>query len=439
MKKTIFAFVILFSSFFKLFSQSYDERISAAIYSEDWFELDTIYSETAMGDSISDFLKLYSRCLVGNRLNRTDISIPAFEELLRNYSQEMELENLIRSAIMYSMDLSRVGENETAANVLSTMIESIRPNLGNSQLRQLEQLKSLYSELAKYNPYKIICEQDSLGVIPFKILPAGPVDKGGQLISLQNSIINGKQADIIFDTGAAINVIADTLACKYNLIQLDSELDVKGMGKETGNYAIVKELKIGNITLYDVPFLILSMSSNNSDADQYLSKMNLIVGSELMLQLKDLTFDFQSNRITVPINSPTRNNEKPNMCFSSSMNLLAQVVVDNYSLLARIDTGDVSYGILNYDFYKNNEKFVKNYSKKDTIRIAGIGGLIKTKCYQTPNLELSLGGNLVIVPLMQIISNKKSQIRNNLGLRTLMLYKKVRFNMIDFVLSTEPW
>lgn len=435
MKNIVLSFVILFSSV-QLFSQSYEERIADAINSEDWFALDSIYSETSK-DSISDFLELYSRCLIGNRLNRTDVSIPAFGELFNNYSQQMELGNLIRSAVMFSMDLSREGQNESAVKVLSSIIEAVRHNLENSQLKHLEQSVALYSGLTNYSPYKIVFEQDSPGIIPFKIVPAGPEDKGGKLISLQNSSINGTQADIIFDTGAGVNIITDSLARKYNLLPLVAELDVKGIGNETGNYVIAKELKIGNITVYDVPFLILSMSSNNAAADQYLSKMNLIIGSELMIQLKDLTFDFQDNQITVPINPPTRSNDKPNLCFSPTMNLLSQIVVDNNSFLARIDTGDVSYGTLNYDFYKNHKKFVKSRSKKDTIRIAGIGGVTKAQCYKTPDLELTLGGHNVIVPFMQVITNKKSQIKNNLGLRSLMLFKKVRFNMVDFVLSTE--
>lgn len=435
MKKSVIIFLILFLSI-KLFSQSYNDKIANAINSGDWIALDSIYNETPK-DSISDFLALYSRCLIGNRLNRPDVSIPAFKELFNNYTQNMELGNLISSVLMFSMDLSREGQNESAFKVLSTIIEEVGHKLKASQLIQLEQLASLYSELTNYNPYKVVFEEESPGIIPFKIVSAGPEDKGGKLIYLQNSSINGLQADIILDTGAGVNVISDSLAQKYNLIPLGVELDVKGIGNETGNFVIARELKIGNITLYDVPFLILSMSSNNIDADQYLSKMDLIVGSELMLQLKDLTIDFQDNQIIVPVISPSRSNKKPNMCFSSGMNLLSHVIVDNDSFLMRIDTGDVSYGTLNYDFYKIHKKFVRSCSKKDKIRIASIGGVTKENCYQTPNLELTLGGNNVIVPSMQVISNKKSQIKNNLGLKSLMLFDKVRFNLVDFILSTE--
>lgn len=435
MKRTILAFLLILSSF-KLFSQSYDEKIATAINSEDWFALDSIYNE-APKDSMSDFIELYSRCLIGNRLNRTDVSIPAFEELFNKYSDDLEVGNLIRSAMMYAMDLSRTGQNDRAAKVLRSVIDSLGNNPANSQLNHLKQFASLYSGLTNHNPYKIVFEQDSLGTIPFEIVPVGPEDKGGKLIYLQNSSINGIEADIIFDTGAGVNVISDSLARKYGLQPLEAELDVKGISSQTGNFVIAKELKIGNITVHDVPFVILSFTSNSDVADQYLSKLNLIVGSELMLQLKDLTFDFQDNQITVPQIPNVRSNEKPNMCFSSSMNLLAQVVVDGQPLLMGIDSGDASYGTLNYDFFKAHEKSVKKRSKKDTIRIAGIGGVTKAKCYQTPDLELSLGGNEVAVPLMQVIAAKNSQIKNNLGLQTLMLFKKVRFNMIDFILSTE--
>ena len=64
-------------------AQSYDERLAAAMNSGDWFALDSIYNATPK-DSISDFIEVYSRCLIGNRLNRPDVSIPAFTELFNN-------------------------------------------------------------------------------------------------------------------------------------------------------------------------------------------------------------------------------------------------------------------------------------------------------------------------------------------------------------------
>ena len=87
------------------FSQTIDNRITNAINSGDWLALDSIYN-AAPKDSIMSFLDVYSRALIGNRLNRPDVSIPAFGELLNNHSANLDLGNLLNSSVMLSMDLS---------------------------------------------------------------------------------------------------------------------------------------------------------------------------------------------------------------------------------------------------------------------------------------------------------------------------------------------
>lgn len=60
-------------------AQCIDERIGTAMNTSDFFGLHDIYYSTPK-DSISPFLEVFSRCLIGNRFNRPDISIPAFDE-----------------------------------------------------------------------------------------------------------------------------------------------------------------------------------------------------------------------------------------------------------------------------------------------------------------------------------------------------------------------
>ena len=60
------------------------------------------------------------------------------------------------------------------------------------------------------------------------------------------------------------------MAEKYGLIPLEgASVSVDGMGKSEGYLAIAKELQLGNITIKDVPFTVASLSSNNSEGDQY--------------------------------------------------------------------------------------------------------------------------------------------------------------------------
>ncbi len=109
-------------------ARSANERIADAMNRSDWFELESIIDETPK-DSIMDFLEVFARCLLGNRLNRPDLSLPAFEELLSTQSENLDLGNLVNSGMMYALDLNHTERNAEAAAVLTSILTSIRPHL----------------------------------------------------------------------------------------------------------------------------------------------------------------------------------------------------------------------------------------------------------------------------------------------------------------------
>lgn len=433
-----YLFIILTAISVSLYSiaSANDKLITDAINSGDWFALDSAY-KAGPKDSISDFIDTYSRCLIGNRFNRPDVSIPAFEKLLNGYSQELGRGKLINNAILLSIDLSRVGENEKAASVLKTILDANRKDLKSGAIKGIENFIRQYKELEEYNPYTISFDADT-GCVPFKLVPVGKPEENGLHIHLEDSYINGIGAEITFDTGAAVNVISDSLVGKFDLIPLDVETKVSGARSHGGTLAIVKEMKIGNITINDVPFYVMDITADNSEADQYMKSIDIIVGSELMLQLKDITIDFVNSQITIPAAAPVKTDTPPNMCFSSGMNLITKGAIRDSDMLMNIDTGDASYGFVGDKFYKHNKKYIKSKAKPMTIRKAGIGGVDIAKCYRVPDMSLEIGGNSVIVPSLVVLPKKDSFGHEcNIGLKSLMLFKKIRFNLVDFIFSTS--
>lgn len=430
--------IILSAIFLSLggFPQTYDKKIADAINAGDWFALDSIYNAVPK-DSISDFLEVNSRCFIGNRFNRPQVSIPAFEELLAVHSGELSDDQLIGSALMCAIDMNRIGNNAKAASLLTSIRESLIKADKSEKATILDSYIKQYEFLADYHPYALVIEGDA-GIVPFKILPAGRSEKKGVHLYLEDSSLNGQPADILFDTGAAVNVITPSLMEEYDLIPLDVSTKVSGARSRNGAFAIAKEMKIGNIVVRDVPFYVLDITSNNAEADQYLQRMGIIIGSDLMLRLKDLTLDFENNNITVTtVTESVNNRTKPNLCFSSGMNLLANGTIQGESLLMNIDTGDVSYGALGKDFYKRNKKFIKSNGISTNIRKAGLGGADIYRGYEVSGMSLELGGNKVIMPNMEVL--EKSDCFGydcNIGLKSLMLFKTVRFNLVDFVLIT---
>ena len=438
MKKFVLTLCVYLGYFSFSNAQSTDEKIAEAMNNSDWFALDSLY-RTEPKDSISQFLEIFSRCLIGNRLNRPDVSIPAFAELFNTQSANLDLGNMLNSSMMFAMDLSRVGDNKTAAKMLSLNLEAVRTHLDSTTIAGVEQFINQYEALSKYNPYKITFENLE-GTIPFEIVPVGPEKNNSVLMYLRNTSLNGIDADITFDTGAGVNIISDSLAIKYNLIPLDASSTVGGVGLQNGKYAIAKELKIGDIIVTDVPFYVMNIITNNEEADKYVDCFNIVVGSELMLQLKDLTIDFANNKIIVPSVAPKRSQVSPNMCFSSQMNLLGKGIVKGDKMLMNIDTGDASYGSLGKGFFEDNKEYITTHCKLDTIRNAGIGGVNISECYRVPNLSIELGNNEIKATEMVVVLKENMGgtfgYECNLGLKSLMLFRKIRFNMVDFILTT---
>lgn len=419
--------------------QSVDDRIANAMNTSDYFRLyDTYYN--APKDSINPFLEVFSRCLIGNRLNYPIISIPAFEELLKTQSKNLDLNLRLQSAVMYSMDLSRIGRNEEAYDVLSFTLSSAYQVIDSTRLAPYADMAAQYKALTKYSPYQISID-GKRGIIPFDTIRVGNNKIQQYLMQITDAQINGINSKITFDTGAGVNVINDSLAQAYGLEFLDANVAVMGVKSSAGRYAIAKELKMGNITVNDIPFYVIDIRSHHEKADKYTNVFELIVGSELMLQLKDITLDFDVKEIHVPKIAQKSSDVSPNMCFSSNMNLLTKADVNHQPILIKLDTGDADFGRLNKNYFEQNNEYLISHCQSDTINQAGVGGVWSVLCYKLPDATLTIGGNSVKTPYINVQTERPNNgyymEDNNLGLKSMMLFRKVRFNLVDMIFSTE--
>lgn len=438
MYKYLFSFWLILSSLLCA-AQTVDERIAATMNSSNWFALDSIYSQAPV-DSINPFLEVFSRALVGNRLNRPDVSVPAFEELLENYSEALDLGNLLNSAVMLSIDYSKVGDNAKAASVLTSVLDATARHLDSAAVADMRLYIDRYSALSKYRPYTVSID-GARGVVPFRIAPVGNPEKEAVLMKLDRSSVNGIDADIVFDTGAGVNIISDSLTRSYGLEPLDAYATVMGIGRQKARYAMAGELTLGNITVRDVPFVIVDFEVDNEEANRHMDCLNLVVGSDLMLQLHDLTVDFVRHEITVPKTPPARSAARPDMCFSPSMNLITRGSVHGNPMWICVDTGDASYGSLNGDFFERNREYVLERARPDTLRMAGIGGVHISECFTLPDVSVSLGGASVLVPEITVtrgLNPLAADYECNLGLKSLMRFASLRFNLVDLTLTATP-
>ena len=162
-----------------------------------------------------------------------------------------------------------------------------------------------------------------------------------------------------------------------------------------------------------------------------------------MLQIKDFTIDFINNKITIPAIPPERTNQKPNMFFGDGLTFSVRGKILNEPTIMHIDTGNADYAALGSQFYVNNREFVETHGKLESVGRAGAGGVYKSEAYFVSDIPVELGGNTVIPAEILVEKEDLSDISAlrfscNIGLKTLMMYGRVHFNLVDFVLSTEP-
>lgn len=113
----------------------------------------------------------------------------------------LDLNLLLQSSVMYSMDLSRTGKNEEAYNLISAVLSSAYQMVDSLSLKPYADMAAQYKSLTGYSPYQISVTGDR-GIIPFDTIPVGKPDSRQYLMQITDARINGCPAKITFDTGA---------------------------------------------------------------------------------------------------------------------------------------------------------------------------------------------------------------------------------------------
>lgn len=105
-----------------------------------------------------------------------------------------------------------------------------------------------------------------------------------------------------------------------------------------------------------------------------------------------------------------------------------------------IDSGDASFGAVGAEFFDARREYVEQNGRKDSIRSAGVGGYRVEECYYVADMPVRFAGRTVwpeefVVKTQSDGTGEDYDAR--IGLRTMMLMGRLRFNMVDFVVSAD--
>lgn len=436
MKKLLLSIVLTFTTL-STFAQSADDRVGEMMNSGQWFELrDFLQNST---DSVNPFLSDFAEAMLAHFFNKPEEAIELSSALIN--SGNLDRGNVLSVSQLIAVDMGVLGQNEKAAQVLTQILNQTKQYLDSTTIAIFENQIDRHAALSKYNPYRV---KKSTGVIsiPMKIDTLTMVESQPPIMVsyLTDCQINGNSCEIRFDTGAGMNVISSQKAKEMGLKPLNAYM-VAGGTRETAGVpmAIADSLYLGDLTIYDVPFLVLDIRTGHDTLDVHLQRTDIIIGYEVMNALKHIKLNFENSCLMVSDNSFIPSSDKPNMMIANGNQIVVQGSVNGSPILIDPDCGDGSFGIFFEDSWPIMKTFVKENQEPRKALMGGSGGYDELQVYKIQDVPLTIGTSTISIPEIDLSEkyqpSDKYQVR--IGLKTFLLCKSVSFDMEHMIMALD--
>lgn len=412
-------------------AQRTDSLVATYMNESRWFELSDLYAKDSA--RISPFLEDFSRAMLSHMFNRPRQAIADLRSLLRNHQQDMGFGNIVSMIGMIADDYYKLNRPDSAAATLDAFISQVEGRVDASVWQSLASKRDIMKALAPYLIYQMDGERQF--VLPFR----NDTSSGTTHLLKIRGAVDGKQASFCFDTGASYNVISSSLADSWGLKPIAGGLAVKGSTRGMGNVVLIRELTLGDMTLRNVPFLILDFKQGNEKAGPLMTDLPIIIGQDLIGRFASYVIDMDRHKITFhteTLNTPSQ----PTICLPGTLRLRAQKgqrIID-----LKLDTGADST-CLATAYYKAFNDEVMREGRWRLAGGAGYGGIRYHSVFNLPKVSLTLGATPVTLKGVNVIamSDKDNVFEEGygyLGLDFLNSWSRVEVDQQNMTIRFEP-
>ena len=217
-------------------------------------------------------------------------------------------------------------------------------------------------------------------------------------------------------------------------------ITVVGVDKMASLFAIVDSVKLGAITLRNVPFQIIDFATGHDEADAKIEELGYecVLGSPTMLPLGEVRFDFAGRRLVLPAVSSPKPPFAPNLYYSANNYLILSVQdgISGRAVEANLDTG-AAFTYLTRRYYERNRGLFADVQPTDSLRMAGAGGVSVMRTVPMA-WEYEAGGVRVVGDTVQV-AVEGGEVHGPydclLGLPSLMRHDEMVVNFRDMWMS----
>lgn len=405
-----------------------NSRIAECLNTSDWFELRRVY-EHADKAALAPMLNAFAESMIATQFNQPERACASIRKLINNHGNEIGVGNISGMGFILAANEAKLGRYADAAKTLGKIIQALRQHTDSTTLAMLQQYEKQYQILSKYEGINSIVSSPADYHLPFRLDSIGQKQKHAVTITIP-AVVNKKPQDIILDSGSGVNIVSTKAAERLGLDIYDTQTEVTGFGKQNGKFAIAPRINIGNLTLENVPFYVIDISSGIDSIDVYLKHLDMILGIDFIYAMKELQIDFEKREIVIPQKPITlQEGETPNLTGGISEMFFVEGRGNGERLVYVLDTGADASSLGKRYFLRNKEHITAN-CQADTLRSAGAGGILIEQAYRLPDFRLETNGTSYTFPeIMVETQGRTSDIREaDFGMDYFLQFKKVVFN-----------
>lgn len=439
MKKVLTYITFLIFAIYSLSAQSlYEAKVSSALNNSEWFELRDLYVEGK--GSLPPMLKTFSESMLAYNFNRNDEACRAIDRLVNEHQTEIGVGNVMSMLYMKATSLKRMGRYAEAAMVLDDMCKAFEPYSDSASLSAFKEWGKQYEALAQYEGINEVTISGDEGVASFRLDSIGQANRRSITMMIP-AVVNGKKQDIVFDSGAGVNIVSTSTAQRLGLDFYNIGTQMTGFGTQQGGFAVAKEIAMGNITVKNVPFYVMDISSGVDSIDVHMKHLEMILGVEFIQSVKEFHLDFARSAIVIPNNTTSfAEGNLPNMCYGTSGLFCVEAEIEGVPRLIHLDTGATS-SVLTTRYHAQYSDSIATNCVTAITRMAGAGGVSIENGYILNEVNIGVGGVSYTFPTIFVSCDSNHDIGlgyGNLGMDYFLQFSKVIYNTENMCLKLVP-
>jgi len=404
------------------FSITLQPKIMEAYKAQNYFLLKQ-YLKT---EKLEDQERLFISAMVSNAFCGNDQSIQEIKKYVATYPNEYS-DSLYIGLLQVQLDnYVKLSDYSSAAEINRLIIEKAHETLKKDELTELKNSERIWTALSGSGKQKVITTANE------------PIAFSRDIANLINIEVKCDTVvqDAIFDTGANLSVIVESLAQKIGLKIVGDSIKVKTVtGLEIyGKVAVAPQIQIGGIIVKNAVFLVFP--------DEALSfggayQIKMVIGFPIIKGLGQIEFDLKDQVIRLT------NNEfdiESNMFLDGLMPII-NVHFENESLLFTFDSG--AKATVFYDSFTNILKKHPEYKFiADSVQMGGAGGIMTKQVYRLDSLnvkvldkEIALGKCFIMKEsIKELEENRQGNLGQDVissGKGFVMDFNKMIFKILD--------